>query len=1026
MRAKLYPLFILLLLHAVAAQAGAIRNLSGFTNTVFGPNDDGTYPVIGPENGIPSGTPVAVPIGFSLNFYGDIFNSLYLNNNGNVTFGAALGDYTPYGLTNTETEVIAPFFADVDTRVGNVVTFGNDTVNGHPAFGVNWIGVGYYHEKTDKLDSFQMVLIDRSDRNPGDFDIEFNYDQVQWETGDASGGVDGLGGDSAVVGYSNGSALPGTSFQLQGSLIPGELLDNNPGGLIHSDLNTNVLGRYVFPIVNLTNTVLDVERFSQGNPSWATNTYDSSAFTIQQKGCALSCLAMALEYEGIMTDPGALNTLMIADNDFVGTSVNWDAATRDASDDTLEFHAYRTTDFQFLSQTLANGYPVIAGVNLNADGVPTHFVLVTGYQNGQYLINDPGHADATNLAYYNNQFETRGYVGDPAGNVSGLDFSSGNAADILVVDPLGRRTGYDPASGLVLQEIPQSVHFLDAIENSDLTGAPGTDTAHQVEIYQPLTGIYQILLSGPNAGAYQVALRFFSQTGTPASPLTLSGTKASNTLIQLQVNVGSAGVTSETFTNQYAWSVSPTNGLLPLDAQFTAPGADTAGNAVTNWNWNLGDGSTSAEQSPSYTYMNGGTFFPSLTAIDSTGATVVSYGPFIVIPTVSFTANPTNSGLVPLTVQFDSASVDSGGNAIAQWNWAFGDGSTSAAQNPLHVYATAGSYSPILIATNNHGLAISGVGPVITVSSPTVQFTANPTSGPPPLMVDFTSPGVDSEGTAIAQWNWAFGDGSTSTQQNPSHTYTNAGTFFPALVATNHNGAEVDGFGPDITVTLAAVYSGLVLNGGFETGDLTGWTLFGGDPDGNYVDDGSVGIAPHSGEYLFAMGSGGSLSYLSQTLATTAGAGYWLSLWLDSPDGQTPNEFLVSWGGNTLFNETNIPVLGWTNLQFLVTATGTGTVLEFGFQDDPTYLGLDDISVVPAQPGIASFSRSGANLVFNGSNGFSGSTYNLLMTTNVALPLSQWAPVATNVLGASGNFTITLTNAVNQTNRERFYLLRLQ
>ena len=174
------------------------------------------------------------------------------------------------------------------------------------------------------------------------------------------------------------------------------------------------------------------------------------------------------------------------------------------------------------------------------------------------------------------------------------------------------------------------------------------------------------------------------------------------------------------------------------------------------------------------------------------------------------------------------------------------------------------------------------------------------------------------------------------------------------------------------------------------------------------------------------MDSYGALSYLSQTLATTPGAGYWLSLWLNSPDGSTPNEFLVSWNGNTLFDETNLPVLGWTNLQFLVTATGTGTVLKFGFQDDWSYLGLDSISVLPAQPGLAGFSHSGANLTFNGSNGFSGGTYNVLMTTNVALPLGQWTPVTTNVLGAAGNFTITLTNAVNQTNRARFYIFRLQ
>jgi hypothetical protein len=130
----------------------------------------------------------------------------------------------------------------------------------------------------------------------------------------------------------------------------------------------------------------------------------------------------------------------------------------------------------------------------------------------------------------------------------------------------------------------------------------------------------------------------------------------------------------------------------------------------------------------------------------------------------------------------------------------------------------------------------------------------------------------------------------------------------------------------------------LVVNGDFETGDFTGWTT-----DSGSVTTGST--YAHSGTYGAQFGPVGSLGYLSQTLSTTPGTSYVLSFWLDSPDGDTPNEFQVSWDGTTLLDEANIPAIGWTNIQFMVTATGTSTVLQFGFRDDPTYLGLDDVSV---------------------------------------------------------------------------------
>ena len=226
---------------AVGAGPHAVRyDLAGCFADSLAANDDG------------STGPVSLP--FTGDFFGNSFSSLYVNNNGNVTFNGALSTFTPFGLLSTSTPIIAPFFADVDTRAtgSDLVTYGATTLGGHEAFCANWAavnanGVGYYSGRIDKQNSFQLVLIDRSDLSPGDFDIEMNYDQVQWETGDASGGSNGLGGSPARVGYSNGTT---TAFELSGSGVPGALLDSNPTGLINGSRETDHAGRYVYEVRN--------------------------------------------------------------------------------------------------------------------------------------------------------------------------------------------------------------------------------------------------------------------------------------------------------------------------------------------------------------------------------------------------------------------------------------------------------------------------------------------------------------------------------------------------------------------------------------------------------------------------------------------------------------------------------------------------------------------------------------------------------------------------------------------------------
>lgn len=223
---------------------GAMR--SGFDAIEMSPTDDGTY-----NN--PTDSAIAVPLGFALNFYGETFTTCYVNNNGNITFDNPLDTWNPITFQSSPRKMIAPFWADVDTQgdESDVVRFSNnstvvETVDGRPAFGATYRNVGWYPAQDDKLNSFQVILISRSDISPGDFDIEFNYNQIHWEYG-------ALSSSSARVGVANKN---GVYVEYKGSGQTGAFLDTIPpsgtpnlvNGLIFQSLNSTVPGRIIFPV----------------------------------------------------------------------------------------------------------------------------------------------------------------------------------------------------------------------------------------------------------------------------------------------------------------------------------------------------------------------------------------------------------------------------------------------------------------------------------------------------------------------------------------------------------------------------------------------------------------------------------------------------------------------------------------------------------------------------------------------------------------------------------------------------------
>jgi len=205
--------FVLVVMMAVLAVAGTARAdlpiEDGFDEYTLPHNDDNSTGL--------------VDIGFDPNFYGVKYTQLHVNNNGNVTLNREQWDFNPFALTaSLNNPIIAPFFADVDTTSGNEVTYGQGTFRTRSAFGVNWIGVGRYSQQYDKLNTFQLLLVDRSDVGPGDFDIRFNYGDILWDAVTASGG------NSAVVGFSNGA---GNYYEVPGSGVHGAFINGGDQSL---------------------------------------------------------------------------------------------------------------------------------------------------------------------------------------------------------------------------------------------------------------------------------------------------------------------------------------------------------------------------------------------------------------------------------------------------------------------------------------------------------------------------------------------------------------------------------------------------------------------------------------------------------------------------------------------------------------------------------------------------------------------------------------------------------------------------
>ncbi|OPY46521.1 MAG: PKD domain protein [Methanoregulaceae archaeon PtaU1.Bin222] len=301
---------------------------------------------------------------------------------------------------------------------------------------------------------------------------------------------------------------------------------------------------------------------------------------------------------------------------------------------------------------------------------------------------------------------------------------------------------------------------------------------------EPLTWAWDFQDDGIIDSTDQNPEYIFQNTGTYSIRLTVTNAGGSNTLLKSQL----ISVTAEPPIAEF--TASPLTGAAPLSVQFT----DLSTGDPLTWAWDFQNDGTidSTDQNPVYSYQNTGTYTVRLTVTNAGGSDTVQKSQIITVtvgpPTASFTANP-QSGNWPLTVTFSDTST---GYQIQSWEWNFGDGKSETKRNPVHTFLRPGTYTVTLTVKSAEGTATASkvievkgdfsAGAVI--KSPVALFSQSSVIGNPPLSVSFTDLSLKNPTT----WLWDFGDGSTSSEKNPSHIFENAGLYTVKLNVTNDYG----------------------------------------------------------------------------------------------------------------------------------------------------------------------------------------------------------------------------------------------
>jgi gliding motility-associated-like protein len=538
-----------------------------FSNPPEYRNDDDSSPLI------------QLPFNFCL--YGTNWTDCYINNNGNVSFGAPYGTFTASGFPNNSFVMVAPFWSDVDTR--NVLS-GLPWYKITPTYMiVQWDSVGYFNAYADKLNTFQLIITNGSDPIVPGGNVSFCYKDMQWTTGDASGGVNGFGGSDAIVGANEGNGVDYIQF---GSF-------NQPGGTYNGPANPGSGIDW-----------LDYQTFIF-DACGSSNNVPPTASGVAVCDTIYLCIGDTLPLNVSFFAPEAAQTTVIT-VDTTGTTGYFQTSNTPGNTATLVAYFIASS-----SNMGVNTITITATDNGTPAGVTTIPIVIVvlpaptavASNDTTICVGSPVNLVASGGAAYS--WSPTSNLSNP--NIANPVATPPGTTTYVVTVSNGTCTDTEPVVITVLSSLanagPDTTICLGA--SAQLTASGGT-----TYVWTPAAGLNNPNIQNPIA--------------TPTVTTTYTCT-VTNAIGCTDVDIATVTIAPSPIA---VFSYMPT--VIFADSSYYFTDLSTGG--VANWFWDFGDGGTSTAQNPSHMYSAAGTYHVCLYTINTGGCADTLCSDVIVLP----------------------------------------------------------------------------------------------------------------------------------------------------------------------------------------------------------------------------------------------------------------------------------------------------------------------------------------------------------------------------------------------------------